>query len=444
MKTFRQGIHPKYNKEVTHDKAIRELHPPKKVIIPLHQHTGATCGPLVKVGDEVYEGQKIGDTSKFISAPVHASISGRVTKIDRLPHPCGTEILSVVIESQPVNLSTCQPVESGPADRQTGRLEDMKPEEIRKIVREAGIVGLGGAAFPTHVKLTPPEGKKIDTLLVNGCECEPYITADYRTMLEKPEHVVSGAVLAAKAAGAEKIIIGIEDNKPDAIERMKSVARKQKPGPVEVIKLETKYPQGGEKMLVKAALNREVPSKGLPLDVGVVVVNVGTAVAIDDAVRSGIPLIKRIVTVTGSGIKNPANLNVRIGTTFQDVVNECGGLTEEAYKIVMGGPMMGIAQSSLEVPVVKATSSILVLSRKEAVEERVYPCVKCAKCVDHCPMYLVPSRLAAFAENGKYGDFEEWGGQDCIECGSCAYVCPAKIPIVHWVKFAKMKLVKMK
>jgi len=437
MRTFRQGIHPRYKKEATHDKAIRELHPVKRVIIPLHQHTGATCQPLVKVGDEVFEGQKIGDTSKFISAPVHASISGKVTKIDRLPHPCGTEILSVVIEAGQI-------VESSKLKVESRDPESIAPEEIRKTVREAGIVGLGGAAFPTHVKLTPPEGKKIDTLLVNGCECEPYITADYRTMLEKPEHVVSGAILAAKAVGAEKIIIGIEDNKPDAVERMKSVARKQKPGLVEVVKLETKYPQGGEKMLVKAALKREVPSKGLPLDVGVVVVNVGTAVAVDEAVRTGAPLIKRVVTVAGSGIKKPGNLNVRIGTTFQDVINECGGLTEDAFKIVMGGPMMGVAQSSLEVPVVKATSCILVLTRREAVEEKVYPCVKCAKCVEHCPMYLVPSRLSAFAENGKYGEFEEWGGQDCIECGGCAYVCPAKIPIVHWVKFAKFKLGKMK
>ena len=443
MKTFSQGIHPKYNKKKTANKATRELPPPKKVIIPLHQHTGATCEPLVKVGDEVQEGQKIGDTSKFVSAPVHASISGKVTRIDKLPHPCGTEVLAVVIESQPVNQSTGQPVESGPADRQTGRPADLSPEEIRQVVREAGIVGLGGAAFPTHVKLAPPEGKKIDTVIINGCECEPYITADHRLMLEKTEEVVDGARIIAKAVEADRIVIAIEDNKPDAKERLKSVARKHKEN-ITVVELETKYPQGGEKMLVKAALGREVPSRGLPLDVGVVVSNVGTAVAVIEAVRFGTPLIKRYLTVTGPGIKEPSNVVARIGTTFKEVIDHCGGLTDNAAQVIMGGPMMGVSQVSLEVPVVKATSCVLVLTRREMAEEKTYPCVKCAKCVSHCPMFLVPSRLAAFSDNGKYGEFEEWGGQDCIECGSCAYVCPARIPIVHWVKLAKFKLRQMK
>jgi electron transport complex protein RnfC len=437
MKTFAQGIHPEYRKQKTENKAIVEAALPKKVIIPLHQHTGATCEPLVKVGEEVFEGQKIGETSKFISAPVHASISGKVIKVDKMLHPCGAEINSVVIESQ-----------TGARHEAKGTrheaLEKVTADEIRKIVREAGIVGLGGAAFPTHVKLTPPEGKKIDTILINGCECEPYITADHRIMLEKPQDVIYGSVAIAKSTGAERIVIGVEDNKPDAIERLRSVSRLQQAGKIEVVKLKTKYPQGGEKMLIKALLGKEVPSKGLPLDIGVVVSNVGTAVAIAEAIKSGSPLIKRVITVTGSGIKKPQNLQVRIGTTFQEITNQCGGLTEDAYKVVMGGPMMGVSQFSLDVPIVKATTCILVLSRKEVVEEKVYPCVKCARCVDHCPVYLVPSRLSAFAENGKYGEFEEWGGQDCIECGSCAYVCPAKIPIVHWVKLAKYKLSQMK
>ena len=437
MKTFAQGIHPEYRKQKTENRAIVEAALPKKVIIPLHQHTGATCEPLVKVGEEVFEGQKIGDTSKFISAPVHASISGKVTKIDEMLHPCGAEIDSVVIEA-------AQGAESRKQSAGSRKLEDLSPEEIRKVVREAGIVGLGGVAFPTHVKLTPPEGKKIDTILVNGCECEPYITADHRIMLEKPQDVIYGSVAIAKAAGAEKIIIGVEDNKPDAIERLRSVSRLQQAGKIEVVKLKTQYPQGGEQILVKAVLEREVPSKGLPLDIGVVVSNVGTAVAVAEAIKFGTPLIKRVVTVTGSGIKKPQNLLVRIGTPFQDIISQCGGLAEEAYKIIMGGPMMGVAQFSLEVPIVKATTCILVLSRKEPLDEKIYPCVKCARCVDHCPMYLVPSRLSAYAENTRYGDFEEWGGQDCIECGNCAYVCPAKIPIVHWIKLAKYKLSQMK
>jgi electron transport complex protein RnfC len=437
MKTFAQGIHPEYRKQKTENKAIVEAALPKKVIIPLHQHTGATCEPLVKVGEEVFEGQKIGETSKFISAPVHASISGKVIKVDKMLHPCGAEINSVVIESQTGARHEAKGTRHEALDKVTA-------DEIRKIVREAGIVGLGGAAFPTHVKLTPPEGKKIDTILINGCECEPYITADHRIMLEKPQDVIYGSVAIAKSTGAERIVIGVEDNKPDAIERLRSVSRLQQAGKIEVVKLKTKYPQGGEKMLIKALLGKEVPSKGLPLDIGVVVSNVGTAVAIAEAIKSGSPLIKRVITVTGSGIKKPQNLQVRIGTTFQEITNQCGGLTEDAYKVVMGGPMMGVSQFSLDVPIVKATTCILVLSRKEVVEEKVYPCVKCARCVDHCPVYLVPSRLSAFAETGKYGEFEEWGGQDCIECGSCAYVCPAKIPIVHWVKLAKYKLSQMK
>ncbi|MFC1637548.1 electron transport complex subunit RsxC [Candidatus Margulisiibacteriota bacterium] len=436
MKTFDQGIHPEYHKEGTQAKAIRELHPPRRVIIPLHQHTGASCDPLVKVGDPVYEGQKIGDTSKFISAPVHASISGQVTKIEELPHPCGVNVLSVVIE-------VGQGQEHRALSTEHRTLEQLSAEDIRKVVREAGIVGLGGAAFPTHVKITPPAEKTIDTILINGCECEPYITADHRIMLEHAEDVVQGARAIAKACGAKRILIGIEDNKPDAIERIKSVARRQKDYPTQEVTLKTKYPQGGEKMLVKAVLNREVPSKGLPLDVGAVVVNVGTAVAVALAIRQGLPLIKRVVTVAGSGVKNPQNLMARIGTTFQDIINECGGLTDQAAKILMGGPMMGVSQVSLDIPIVKATSAILILSRQEAAAARVYPCVKCGRCVDHCPMFLVPSRLAAYCEGEKYGEFEEWGGEDCIECGSCAYVCPARIPIVHWVKLGKLKLRQM-
>jgi electron transport complex protein RnfC len=433
MKTFDQGIHPEYHKEGTQSKAIRELHPPARVVIPLHQHTGASCEPLVKVGDLVYEGQKIGDTSKFISAPVHASISGKVAKIEKLPHPCGVNILAVVIEGQPVEPSEM------PA-RGSGSLVELGPDKIRNIVREAGIVGLGGAAFPTHVKVSPFEGKQIDTILINGCECEPYITADHRIMLEHPEDVVYGASAIAKACAAKNIIIGVEDNKPDAIERLRSVCRRQKDFPASVAVLKTKYPQGGEKMLVKAVLHKEVPSKGLPLDVGVVVSNVGTAVAVAQAIKHGTPLIKRVVTVTGRGVKNPQNLMVRIGTTFQEVINECGGLTDQAAKIIMGGPMMGVAQVTLDVPIVKATSAILVLGRREARAAKVFPCVKCGRCVDHCPMFLVPSRLSAFCEGEKYSEFEEWGGGDCMECGSCAYVCPARIPIVHGIKLGKLKL----
>ncbi len=433
MKTFSQGIHPEYNKEKTRNKAIEELPAPKAVIIPLHQHTGATCEPLVKVGDEVVEGQKIGDTKKFISAPVHASISGKVKKIDKMLHPCGMEILSIVIEAGDGLDSRQQTADSR-------ALEGLEKEEIRRIVREAGIVGLGGAAFPTSVKLTPPENKPIDTILINGCECEPYITADHRIMLEQAKEVVAGAEAIAKATNARSIVIGVEDNKLDAVEALSQAAN----GAVKIVVLETKYPQGGEKMMVKAILNREVPTKGLPLDVGVVVCNVGTAVAVHRAVTAGQALTKRVVTVAGSGVKEPKNLLVRIGTPFKVLLEYCGGLTADAAKVIAGGPMMGAAQVSVDVPVVKATSCLLVMNKKEAEQGKLYPCVKCAGCVEYCPMSLVPSRLAAFAEHGRYGEFEEWGGQDCIECGCCTYVCPSNIPIVHWIKLAKLKLRQMK
>ncbi|MFH1541908.1 MAG: electron transport complex subunit RsxC [bacterium] len=437
MKTFKQGIHPAYNKRETQDRQIVEAALPNKVIIPLHQHTGAVCEPLVKVGDEVVEGQKIGESDKFISASVHASISGKVTKIDKFPHPCGVNVLSVVIEAA-AHLDTPLRAYS---------MSGLDAEQIRSVVKEAGIVGLGGAAFPTHVKLSPPKDKVIDTIIINGCECEPFITADHRIMLEMTKEVVYGAKAVAKACGAKRILVGVEDNKADAIAKLRAAIRTQ---PLEVvdqfdvIRLETKYPQGGEKMLIKAMLNREVPSRGLPLDVGVVVVNVGTCVALAEAIQLGRPLTKRVVTVTGSGIKEPKNLLVRIGTSFNDVVAQCGGLADGARKIIAGGPMMGVAQVDLEVPIVKATSCILVLTEKEIAQELEFPCCKCSRCVDHCPMYLVPTKIVAYAQNSKLSEFEEWGGGDCIECGCCAYNCPAKIPMVQWIKLGKLKARNLK
>jgi len=443
MKTFAKGIHPSYCKNETKGLRIVEAIAPLKVIILLHQNLGASCEPLVKVGDDVALGQKIGETSKFVSAPVHASIAGKVTKIEKLPHPCGTNVLSIVIEG------------SGDDSRklensifESRGIENISHLEIRAAVKEAGIVGLGGAVFPAYVKLSPPKDKKIDTILVNGCECEPYITADHRIMLERAEDVVKGAKLVAKACNAGRIIFGVEANKKDAIKVLREVVR-HKPEEgiydgLEVVELATKYPQGGEKMLIKAVLDRAVPSDGLPLDVGVVVANVGSCVAIAEAVFMGLPLIKRVVTVTGSGICEPKNLLVRIGTTFKDIIEQCGGLTADAYKVIMGGPMMGVAQYTLDVPVVKATSCILVLAKKDVEEEKIYPCIKCGRCVRNCPMNLVPTRLAAYANSGKFSDFDEWGGQDCMECGCCVYVCPAKIPIVQLVKLGKLKLRQMK
>lgn len=448
MRNFANGIHlPDYHKKATALKPIRELALPQRVVLPLQMNLGCPNEPLVKVGDEVTEGQKIADTSKFVSAPIHASISGKVTKIERLPNPCGFDVASIVIEQT-------EGVGSKAESRQpsaVSSIEALTPDEIRKIVREAGIVGLGGAAFPTHVKITPPADKKIDTIIINGCECEPYITADHRLMLEKPADIIYGAMAIAKAIGASRIVIGIEDNKRDAINTIKSQitnpksqtnlkSQIQNSKQIEIVELKTKYPQGGEKQLIKAILNREVPSGGLPLDIGVVVNNVGTAVAVAEAIKFGTPLIKRVVTVTGSGIKEPQNVLVRIGTSFEEVINQCGGRVGDTAKVIMGGPMTGLAVSALDLPVVKATNCILVLSKKDVKVFEESSCIRCGRCIKACPIGLMPNFLADFTKLKNWELVEEYHLADCIECGCCAYVCPSRIYLVHYFKVAKKEL----
>ncbi len=429
--TFERGIHPKYNKEIASDKPITQANPPQRIVVPVSQHIGAPAKVEVNIGDEVKKGQVLGSASGFVSSPVHSSISGKVVAIADFATSAGRMVQSVVIENDGKDESV--------DFKENPDYMNLSADEIKNIIKDAGIVGMGGAAFPTNVKLSPPKEKPIDSVLINGAECEPYLTADHRMMAERPKEVVEGLKIIMKSLGVKEGYIGIEENKPDAIEAMKSAVAGE--SNIEVWPLEIKYPQGAEKMLIKAIKGREVPTKGLPMDVGVVVQNVGTALAVYEAVRFGRPLTERVVTITGNGINKPANMMIRIGTLMADVIEQCGGLVEGAVKVISGGPMMGFAQWTLDVPVVKGTSGILVLSEEEYVSSDDYSaCIRCGSCIDICPMGLNPSILSIYSEKGFYEDAKENNLFDCFECGSCAFVCPAKRPMVQFMRLAKSQV----
>ena len=430
-KTFERGVHPSYYKELTSAKGIVPAALPKAVVIPLVQHTGAPCEPLVKKGEVVAEGQKIGEVKAFVSAPVHASISGKVKDIELAQHPGGYRCAAIVIEGD--GSAKEWGAAAGVAD-----LNALTQEAIREAVREAGIVGMGGAAFPTSIKLSPPKGKSIEAVILNGCECEPYLTADHRMMVEEPDKVVWGLRALMKATGASKGYIGIEENKPDAIEALKKAISSPE---IQIVVLAAKYPQGAEKMLIQAALGRKVPPGKLPFDVGVIVNNVGTAIAIYEALNWGKPLIERVVTVSGNGVREPRNLKVRIGTSFDEVIAQCGGLVEgKEIEVLNGGPMMGVAQPTLNVPVVKGTSGITAIAADVIKSSNYEPCIRCASCVEVCPMGLMPYRLGDYGKAYRTADFKAWDGLTCIECGCCSYVCPAKRPLLQWIRLGKLKL----
>ncbi len=433
--TFSGGVHPQGNKELTSHKPAVHAATPKRVVIPLSQHIGAPTKPLVVIGQEVRKGEKIGEAAGFVSAPVHASISGKVAAIGNFPHSLGMDVTSVVIESDGKD-------EWVSGLKETPDYQVLNPDELKKMVQEAGIVGMGGATFPTHVKLSPPKEKPVDVVILNGAECEPYLTSDHRLMLDRPREIIEGLKILMKILGVKRGYVGIEANKPDAIEAMKKAAAGSPE--VQVWPVKVKYPQGAEKMLIKAIVNRTVPAGGLPMDIGVVVQNVGTADAIYTAVRYGKPLIERYVTVTGRGVKDPKNFVARIGTPFSQLIEEAGGLTESAAKVISGGPMMGISQFTLDVPVIKGTSGILVLPESEVSVKSYGPCIRCGRCIDACPMMLQPSLIGLFIEKGHYQDAKEYNLMDCFECGSCTFVCPANRPMVQWVKKAKKELAKKK
>lgn len=431
-KTFPHGVHPSEYKESTAEKKLEFLPPPEKVFVPLHQHFGAPAEPVVKKGDDVLFGQKIGKATAFFSASVHASVSGKVISVDGYSHPSGKPVFTVGIANDG---------EDRPASELSGSDDPLSltPDQIRQKVKDAGVVGLGGAAFPTAVKITPPKDKPIDTVIINGCECEPFLTADYRLMLEFPDDILKGAELVKIATGAHRILVGIEDNKLKAFDLLRQKAENYA---AEILLTKTKYPQGAEKNLIYALLKRKVPRGGLPFDVGVVVQNVGTAKAIWDAAKQGKPLVERALTVSGTGIREPKNLLARIGTPFQAVIDFCGGLKDNVNTVIMGGPMMGLSQWALDTPVIKGTSGILAWSAPKPAAE--FSCIRCGRCIEHCPMGLVPTQLMKYVKNGLLREAESWGILDCVECGCCQYSCPAKIPLVHWIRLGKSQVMNLK
>lgn len=433
LKTFRGGIHPPYGKELSEHKSISPAPIPEEVIIPLSQHVGVPCKAVVSVGDRVEAGQKLGEAEAFISAPVHSSVSGKVKEIRKVKNFAGAEVDSIIIECDSEQAEF-------KADRRD--ISSLSADDIRKIAKEAGIVGLGGAAFPTHVKLSPPEGKKIDAVVINGCECEPYLTCDHRLMLEMPKELIEGAKLMKTAVGASKIYIGIEENKMDAVDELKSAAKDE--ADVEVVLLEVKYPEGAEKMLIDAILTRRVPPGKLPSEVGVLVQNVQTAVALYEAAAMGKPCYERVITITGPGIKEPKNLLVKVGTQLKHLIDACGGTIGDVRKIIMGGPMTGWPQPDLEAPVVKGSSGVLALTAEVLELSEEEECVGCGKCVDACPMFLMPNYIVKSVNRRDWEDSDRWGARDCFECGCCAYVCPARIDHVKYVRTAKREIAALK
>jgi len=393
---------------------------PAELVLPLRQHAGKPARPVVKAGDRVERGDRIAEADGFVSVPIHASATGTIAGIGLWPHPDGTYDDAIRLAVEPFSAQAQRP-------RIVPDWTTLEPRAIVAAVREAGVVGLGGAAFPTHVKLSPPPEKRIEVLLVNGCECEPYLTTDHRTMVDYPERVQLGIRIMMRCLGVGRCVIGIERNKPDAIEALARTL----PGDLDVtvLPLTVKYPQGAEKMLVRAILGREVPSRGLPMDVGAIVQNVASVATIAEVFETGLPLVERIVTVSGRGVRKPGNLIVPVGTKLRDLFEACGGLLPEAREIVFGGPMMGAAVGSLEAPVTKGTTGVLVLAESEVKRKESYACIRCGRCLDACPVFLNPQLLGSLAKRKLLDEMERHALQDCMLCGCCSYACPSNIPL---------------
>jgi electron transport complex protein RnfC len=428
---FRHGVHPPEEKELTSHLPIRRMEYPDEIVLPLRQHAGKPAKLCVKVGDHVERGDKVGEADGFMSVPIHASAAGTVVAVDWWPHPDGTM-------AEAVRIKVDRYAPQVPRPRLVPRWEGLTPEQVVSAVQNAGVVGLGGAAFPTHVKLAPPKDYSVHTLIINGAECEPYLTSDHRTMVEYPERVHFGIRVMMHTMGVKKCVIGVEKNKPDAIEALNRTAPSDLD--VTILPLTVKYPQGAEKMLIRAVTGIEVPSGKLPVTAGVVVQNVGSVAAIAEVFETGLPLIERIVTVSGHGLRKPANLIVPVGTKLRDLLAHCDRVTPDAAEVVMGGPMMGNAVADLDAPVIKGTTGIVVLEKSETRQATVYPCIHCGRCLDACPMFLNPSLLGDLARVQRYEEMSELHLADCMLCGSCAYVCPSNIPLSQLFQASKVAL----
>jgi electron transport complex protein RnfC len=431
LKTFKiGGVHPPENK-ISANKAIEVLPLPKTVSIPVAQHIGAPATLVVKRGDELKVGTVIAKSSGFVSTNIHSSVSGKVKKVDEVMDSSGYKKSSVIIDVDGDEW------EEG-IDRTNTLVKenDLDAKSINEKILSGGIVGLGGATFPTHVKLSPPPGMKAEVLLLNGVECEPYLTADHRLMLEKGDEILVGTTLLMKSLGVKRAVIGIEDNKKDAISHLKTLCKSY--SGIEVCALKVQYPQGGEKQLINAVTGKDVPSGALPIAVGAVVNNVGTAFAVYEAVMKNKPLIERVVTVTGKSVSNPSNYLARIGTSVAELVEAAGGLPENTGKVISGGPMMGKSISTLDVPVTKGTSGILLMREEESKRKVIEPCIRCGKCVTVCPMGIEPYLLMTLAEKEIWDDSEKRSVMDCIECGSCSYTCPAARPLLDYIRLGKV------
>lgn len=428
---FRHGVHPAEAKQLTNQLPIRRMPFPDEIVLPLRQHAGKPATLCVKVGDHVERGDPVGLADGFISVPIHASAAGTVKEICWWPHPDGSMALSV-------RIAVDRHAPQLPRPRLVPRWEGLTTEEVVRAVQQAGVVGLGGAAFPTHVKLAPPPDLTVHTLIINGAECEPYLTSDHRTMAEFPGRVMFGIRVMMHAMGVKKCVVGIERNKPDAIAAMRAAVPADLD--VTILPLRVKYPQGAEKMLIQAVTGVEVPSGKLPVTTGVVVQNVGSVAAIAEVFETGLPLIERIVTVTGHGLRRPANLIVPVGTKLRDLLAHCDGLAPDAAEVIVGGPMMGTPQANLDAPVIKGTTGVVVLARSEVRLEASYPCIHCGRCLDACPIFLNPSLLGDLARVERYQEMTDHHLADCMLCGSCAYVCPSNIPLSQLFQLSKAAL----